>query len=507
MRGSIQLPVSPDRSPLLSHFSSPSSQYRRRTPIVTWVAIGCICFLAGSLSRSLPGPSTLHRQATAYFPSLFPSSSFPRTPPVSQSYFQPSRTPPPSCALCDADPFNPLCHYGDSAIRLSRAYEGSGLRVRRFLAKALAGEEVTVGILGASVTAGHGLQGEPTWLQTWWETFSEMLPNAKLVDGSAPAMTSRFYSYCHQTMVPVEADLYLIELDINDELTLETFNAVDALFRSLLDQPQQPAVIKLSAFALAFEDMVRGTSATLVQSQFFDVPVISLRNVLQPLTIAQPDLAASFFTEVAPGVPDYRHIGPSAHTGMADMLTLYLHEQICLTQREVRYPRLLPKQGSQWMSEEVMERVPRLRVWDQWSETGQTPQMTPVCDFASSTHRPIVPLPSSSLEWKKVEWNGKSAIVSETVGSVARFAVKGTSAGIFVWQHPSLQAGRASCWVDEAKDEALVINAWSEVVAATPTWVMVAEDMEEGEHILSCKIVNSTTTDGHEVRIMGVVSH
>jgi hypothetical protein len=44
-----------------------------------------------------------------------------------------------------------------NSVRLSRQFEGSGVRVRRALEKALRGEEIGIGILGASVTAGTSL--------------------------------------------------------------------------------------------------------------------------------------------------------------------------------------------------------------------------------------------------------------------------------------------------------------------------------------------------------------
>lgn len=57
-----------------------------------------------------------------------------------------------SCEVCVATPDDPLCEYGLDNIRLSRAYEGSGTRVRRVLQRAIRGEEIRIGVLGASVT-------------------------------------------------------------------------------------------------------------------------------------------------------------------------------------------------------------------------------------------------------------------------------------------------------------------------------------------------------------------
>lgn len=127
----------------------------------------------------------------------------------------------------------------------------------------------------------------------------------------------QFYSYCFESLLPRDLDLYLVELDINNvriswdqrsgnstypclcclgsvhsilpPCPLEvqsltpvhrlrrkdaTFEADDTLFRRLLGLPQEPAVIRISVFALAFPDMARGLVSSLFLSQYFDVPVI-----------------------------------------------------------------------------------------------------------------------------------------------------------------------------------------------------------------------------------------
>ena len=61
-----------------------------------------------------------------------------------------------SCEVCVLNPQDPLCQpYGMNTVRMSRQFEGSGVRVRKALEKALRGEEIGIGILGASVTAGQ----------------------------------------------------------------------------------------------------------------------------------------------------------------------------------------------------------------------------------------------------------------------------------------------------------------------------------------------------------------
>lgn len=299
----IRLPGSPDRAALLPSLTTASARATGRIRLPQLAALllfAASCFLSGIYvdRASSAVDSGAPSSARLSFNPL--RSAAARLGAVSSS-----RGAPPSCRLCDADPSNPLCEYGDAAIRMSRAFEGSGVRVRRFLAKALRGDEVKIGVIGASVTAGHGLDhgghvAGPAYPQRWLAEFQKTFPRARMFDGSAPAMDSAFYSYCYKAMVPEpDIDLWLVELDINkcapldsDECpscvdgpadapcrfpsdnSIDTMQADDILMRSLLSQPNEPAVIRLSVLALLFEDMARGAVSNLLLSQFFDVPVI-----------------------------------------------------------------------------------------------------------------------------------------------------------------------------------------------------------------------------------------
>lgn len=57
-----------------------------------------------------------------------------------------------SCELCILKPDDPLCEYGVDNVRLSRMYDGSGFRVRKFVEKAMRGEDVAIAVIGASVS-------------------------------------------------------------------------------------------------------------------------------------------------------------------------------------------------------------------------------------------------------------------------------------------------------------------------------------------------------------------
>lgn len=96
-----------------------------------------------------------------------------------------------SCELCHHSLHHRMCEYGLDNIRLSRAYEGSGARLRKVLARGSQGHTINVGVLGASVTAGHGLApGSPRWHEHFFSDFQQLFPNARMHVGAAGGVNS-----------------------------------------------------------------------------------------------------------------------------------------------------------------------------------------------------------------------------------------------------------------------------------------------------------------------------
>ena len=203
---------------------------------------------------------------------------------------------PHSCHVADM-PKDPLVHkYGQNNIRLSRSYEGSGARVRRMLQKALSGQPIHIAVVGGSVSSvrfcfaecitdqsiliqpvmqGHGVTPPFTHENYMYKRihhwFEQTFPQAQHVlntDSIIPATTAWYFSvsvcrggsdlmltmvlqYCVLETLPDDADLVLLELDINHhDPAPESLRTTEALFRTILDAPSKPALIYMSVFAL-----------------------------------------------------------------------------------------------------------------------------------------------------------------------------------------------------------------------------------------------------------------
>ena len=163
-----------------------------------------------------------------------------------------------NCRVADL-PNDPLVkEYGQNNIRLSRAYEGTGDRVRRVLQKARSGQKIKIAVVGGSVSTGHGVKPPFTSKNYMYyiihQWFLDTFPGAEHeinLDSAIPATTAFWFSYCVLETVPEDADLILMELDINHhEPSQLSFEGTEALYRTLLDMPNQPAIIYMSVFAL-----------------------------------------------------------------------------------------------------------------------------------------------------------------------------------------------------------------------------------------------------------------
>lgn len=112
------------------------------------------------------------------------------------------------------------CHHREHNLARSRVYEGSNSRFRRVLRKALSGEPIKIGVLGGSVTKGHGLTNYAyNWTVKLLQQLRKLLPvtQIELVNGAVPATGSDYYSMCFGEHIPDDVDIVIIELAVNDQ--------------------------------------------------------------------------------------------------------------------------------------------------------------------------------------------------------------------------------------------------------------------------------------------------
>ncbi|SGY55648.1 BQ5605_C006g04055 [Microbotryum silenes-dioicae] len=361
-----------------------------------------------------------------------------------------------SCELCIVDPHNSLCVYGIDNIRQSKHFSSSGHRVRRFMEKALRGENVTIGVIGASVTAGHGLSKGPSWHERMTEQLKVDFPNIKVHVEAKAGMNSKFFAFCFDSVLPRDLDLYMIELDINNDPLI----ADDQLYRGLLGLAQEPVVIRVSVFALWFNKLLRGFGSNYLET---------------------PDLSETIWPK---------------EDSLGHIPRLHLWEPV----RSIGIKHLLISVAN------------AIRSCSQFSADKVADPILPTCKFVASEADPLVPTDHAGFEkWRKEEWNGQQARTSSEVGAILSFKFTGARVGLFVWATNSagnaVKPGQARCWVDDKVQSGVIVDAHKSGEAAGSSWTTVVDPIEFGEHLLTCEILPSSSTGGHDFGIIGVANN
>ncbi|GAA6044265.1 hypothetical protein JCM8097_004321 [Rhodosporidiobolus ruineniae] len=292
---------------------TPQSERTGRGPVLFLVFCGIAVVVLSLQYISSTNPTALE-SATARFNSFISSS-------------RPSST-------CSVDR-SLVAEYGAYNIKLSRVHEGSGWRVQRFMERLEEGRPVKVAVIGGSVSLGHGADtaGHPavynavpeTWhyhIKNW---INEQYGEQDFVNGAIAATDASFFRFAWSDQVHLQEglpDLVLIELDVNNLYDDEARNATEMMLRSILQLPNQPAVIFVGAFAkmsqTGFGGLLNGGDMNMPLMAYYDVPGISVRGPLLPALFRNASLAEPYFRG------DRMHITAPVHRMLGDMVIVYL---------------------------------------------------------------------------------------------------------------------------------------------------------------------------------------
>ena len=154
-------------------------------------------------------------------------------------YLNASASDPPPFAFCPV--FGPGDAIGEKrgqwGLLRSRLHMGSGARVQKVIQKGLAGEAVTISVLGGSseflwlagqcnadgvVSACHGAGDDvvsptcyPSRIFDWWNNIFPH-PASQLTNGAVRKADSSYFGYCSMHHLPDQTDLIILEFDASD---------------------------------------------------------------------------------------------------------------------------------------------------------------------------------------------------------------------------------------------------------------------------------------------------
>ncbi|KAH7102217.1 hypothetical protein BKA62DRAFT_617848, partial [Auriculariales sp. MPI-PUGE-AT-0066] len=418
------------------------------------------------------------------------------------------------CNVCG--PEDVLCHkYGLHLLARSRGFEGANSRFHRVLRDAQAGKPIKI---AGSVSVGHGVTTSEQWLHVfgaWWEFY--FTGGLQIQNGALRATGTAHFSMCFKEQIDDDADLIITEFAINDQRTEENAENFELLLRQLLELPKRPAVLNLQVLSLGFTRLTAGGDLHTAIAEYYDTPVISLRNALLPQLVETQSSIRSFFSAKRDGSVDAMHINAKGHQMAGELLTAYTQRQICaMAQQDTLASEYLigTSEASQLLLD--LDKMPAYRLF---SGLNDPPALVldPYCSSTRSEKHPLIP--EYNDRWSNWTWsppNGgkpKKYVVAQEPGAKIGFKVPVRGGGMGRVRMRYLRSkqyglGIARCWLDEdTAHEVRVDGYWGHAMNIAFTTVL-SSNATKGEHMLWCEMTGHTNSPdgGREFRFIGVDS-
>ena len=200
---------------------------------------------------------------------------------------------------------------------------GDTARLVRVMRKAAAGEEITVGFIGGSITVGGAATYEEARyarvVEAWWK---RTFPNAKInyVNAGYSGTPSFFGVHrMQEDLMQYEPDFVMIEFGVNDNLQDWQQVAYASLVRRVLTAEWQPAVM---LFFMKNNDGSNAQSDQQPIGEFYDLPMVSERDAIWPEVKPPYGTGSTFTWEDI--VADYVHPTNKGHAICGELINCYL---------------------------------------------------------------------------------------------------------------------------------------------------------------------------------------
>jgi lysophospholipase L1-like esterase len=175
--------------------------------------------------------------------------------------------------------------------------EGNKARLAKTMKKAANGEDITVGVIGGSITQGSSATDHNNcYAELFHKYWVEKFPQSNVNFVNAGIGGTNSYLGVHRVdtqLLDSKPDAVIVEFSVNDTDKLMNKYSYDSLVRKILNCDSQPAVM------LLFTTQEDGTSLWETHKEIgaaYDLPMLSYRAVVYP--------------EVSAGTLDWKDISP-----------------------------------------------------------------------------------------------------------------------------------------------------------------------------------------------------
>ena len=161
---------------------------------------------------------------------------------------------------------------------------GDTSRMVNVLKKAAAGEEITVGYIGGSITEGIGADASSCWARLSYDALCEMYPdttinyvNAGLSGTNSTLGITRAERDLYSQYTP---DIVFVEFAVNNGGEQMDKDSYESLVRKILEKDNDPAVVLL--FTVLKNEYSAQPWMTMA-GEYYNLPMISVGNAINPM--------------------------------------------------------------------------------------------------------------------------------------------------------------------------------------------------------------------------------
>jgi lysophospholipase L1-like esterase len=196
---------------------------------------------------------------------------------------------------------------------------GNKVRLAKVLKKLAAGEEVTIGFIGGSITQGSSAGNELCYAKLTYDWFGKAYPETKINYVNAGIGATGSYIGVHRVtndLLSKNPDLVFVEFSVNDttENTQRNIESYDSLLRTIWGYETSPAIITIATV------QENGTSFQQYHYDIvkkYDLPMISYGDAILSV-IKKGDIAWKDISD------DNIHPNVEGHNALSQMLTAYI---------------------------------------------------------------------------------------------------------------------------------------------------------------------------------------
>lgn len=328
--------------------------------------------------------------------------------------------------------------------------------IYKAFAKAEAGEDVIIGVIGGSITQGYAASSEnKRWanlVADWWEsTFSSV--NITLINAGIGGTGSDIGTHrLKDDLLVYSPDFIVVEFAVNDSEGEHAKKMMEGIVRQVRSDTSHPGLMIL---CLKQENGTTAQESHRPVAEHYDIPLVSFADSIDN-RIAQDGVTLN------------------------DLFIDGLH------------PVDL---GMEYIAEFINERLQQF--YDEYSELSSLPAIPDslpeplVTDVYAHTfqHTPGNLVPVSNTGWlsDKSYWEGK------TSGDEAVFSVDGNAISILYSRHNDPDWGSVEVWIDDGEHKTLDAY-WNQDWGPAQVFALIEEGLADGEHELHIKVKEEEAT-------------